>query len=88
MAKIEWRHTWASNKPRIKGKRFMPKRPVIWWGAVWMEYPDGTRDTREWRTGSPILRKEAQDILKSLLNDLLQENGNTAINAGFVMECA
>jgi hypothetical protein len=88
VAKIEWRHTWASNKPRIKGKQFMPKRPVIWWGSVWMEYPDGTRDTREWRTCTPILRKEAQRTLKAMFNDLLKENGNNAVNAGFVMECA
>lgn len=87
MARIEWRHTWSNDKPRIHGARFMPKRPVIWWGKVWMEYPDGHRHIREWKTSSPILRKEAQDVLKAMLADLLNEHGAGAVNAGFEMQC-
>lgn len=64
----------------------MPKRPVIWHGTIWMEFREGDeviRDTREWKSSSPILRTEAQAIIHAMLDQIIITNGNQALRAGF-----
>lgn len=84
MVRIEWKNT--SGSLRIHGKRFMPKRPVNWRGQVWMKFNRGTEIetvSREWKTGSPIFRKEAQHILRAMLQDIIDQSGDDAFDAGF-----
>lgn len=85
------RITWCNSVgglPQVDNARSVPKRPVVWWGDVWLAMPDGTKDTRAWRAKQPITRGQAQEVLRAMLDDLIAENGNdTAIDSGFRMEC-
>lgn len=84
MCRIYWKSPWEH--PRVHGRRFIPKRPVIWHGTIWMEFREGDeviRDTREWKASSPILRHEAQEIIHEMLNQIIITNGNKALGAGF-----
>jgi hypothetical protein len=88
MTRIYWKSTWANARVRVEGINYLPKRPVVWRGNVWMDFVRGgviERDAREWKAGSPITQKEGQAILKMMLSDLLEENGNDAVAAGFEM---
>jgi len=89
MVRIEWKNSFS--KVRIHGKRFMPKRPVNWRGQVWLTYPGATQHERivvDWNTSAPIIRKDAQHILKAMLAEIVEQHGDDAIDAGFWLEVA
>lgn len=85
MARVVWNNS-MDGPPVVDNARSVPKRPVIWWGEIWLLMPDGVRDTRQWRAKRPMLKEQAQDVLRAMLADLIAENGNNAaIDSGFMM---
>lgn len=62
--------------PRTIGK--LPKKPVVWIGAVWLQMPDGELDTRSWRSNGPINTGQARQVLAQLLEQLIGEHGKDA----------
>lgn len=87
MSRITWCNS-VGGLPKVDNARSVPRKPVIWWGEVWLRMPDGSKDTREWRAKQKITRCQAQEVLGFLLDDLIAENGNdTATDSGFTLEC-
>ena len=85
--RVDWKLHYQS--PRIRGKRFAPKRPVNWKGGVSMMYRQGEQDvtdSREWVSPFPLKRNEALDVMRALLQDIIEESGQGAVNASFWME--
>jgi len=54
-ARVQWDNRQPTTMPRTIGK--LPKKPVVWMGAVWLQMPDGEMDTRSWRSNGPITTK-------------------------------
>lgn len=87
MSRITWCNSVGGN-PAVDNARSVPKKPVIWWGNVWLLMPSGYRHSRPWRADAPITREEAQVILRMLLDELIEECGrDAAIDSGFRLEC-
>lgn len=87
MSRITWCNS-VGGAPVVDNRRSVPKKPVIWWGEVWLVMPDGSKDTRAWRANQPLSKVQAQSVLHAMLDDLIAENGNdAAIDSGFRMEC-
>lgn len=87
MSRITWCNSVGGN-PAVDNARSVPKKPVIWWGTVWLLLPNGCRHTQSWRTTTPITRQDAQVILRTLLDELIEECGrDAAIDSGFRLEC-
>lgn len=85
--RVDWKLNYQS--PRIRGKRFAPKRPVNWKGGVSMGYIEGDQrvtDAREWVSPFPLTRDQALDIMKAMLQDIIDESGQGAVDAAFWME--
>ncbi|MNR36851.1 hypothetical protein D3C85_1548250 [compost metagenome] len=87
MSLVQWRNS-MNGPPVVFGARNVPKKPVIWYGEIWLILP-GTppiKDTRQWRSKNPITRQDAQAVLAAMLDDLVAEHGNdAAIDSGFWM---
>ena len=87
MSRIVWSNR-VGGLPVVDNARSVPKKPVIWWGLIWLLLPGGERSQRNWRSQTPITRAQAQAVLAAMLDDLLDECGrDTAIDAGFRLEC-
>lgn len=87
MSRITWSNK-VGGLPQVDNARSVPKRPVIWWGDVWLLMPDGAKHSRPWRSHNKITRSEAQTVLAMMLADLIEECGeNAAIDSGFRLEC-
>lgn len=81
MSIVTWNNS-MNGPPIVNGARSVPKKPVIWHGEIWLQLPDGIKDTRSWRSTRPITRKQAQEVLA----ELISEHGeNAAVDAGFWM---
>ena len=87
MTRIVW-STSIGGIPRVDNRRSVPRKPVTWWGDVWLLMPDGARHIRSWRSQSKVTRPDAQLILAAMLDDLITECGaNAAIDSGFSLQC-
>lgn len=86
MVKIEWRQSW--DKCRVHGRKYLPKKPVIWTGEAWLQYENGERFISEFRTGSPVLRFDAQLVIVALLDELAAEHGDEVKDIGFYFQVA
>jgi hypothetical protein len=85
--RVDWKLHYQS--PRIRGKRFAPKRPVNWKGGVTMTYKNEKEtmtDSREWVSPYPLTRDQALDVMKAMLQDIIDDSGQGAIGAAFWME--
>lgn len=87
MSLIQW-HNSMDGPPVVDNARSVPKRPVIWFGEVWLLMPDGAKHSRGWRSHNKITRQQAQDVMRAMLDDLIAECGkDAAVDSGFRMEC-
>ena len=87
MSRIVWSNQ-VGGLPVVDNARSVPSRPVIWWGLVWLLLPSGERNTRKWRTKTPVTRQQAQEVLSIMLADLVEECGaDSAVDSGFRLEC-
>lgn len=87
MSRITWFNS-VGGLPVVDDARSVPKKPVIWRGEVWLRLPDGSKSSREWKVKQRVTREQAQDVMRAMLDDLLDECGrNEAIDAGFTLEC-
>lgn len=87
MSRIVWCNS-VGGLPQCDNARSVPKRPVIWLGEVWLRMPNGDRHARGWRSHQPITRQQAQDVLRAMLDDLIEECGrDSAVDSGFRMRC-
>lgn len=75
-ARVQWDNRQPTTVPRTIGK--LPKKPVVWIGAVWLQMPDGELDTRSWRSNGPINTGQARQVLAQLLEQLIGEHGKDA----------
>lgn len=85
--RVDWKLHYQS--PRIRGKRFAPKRPVNWRGSVSMTYVEKDQrvtDAREWVSPFPLTKDQALDVMRAMLMDILAESGQGAVDAAFWME--
>lgn len=74
----------SSLTPTIHG--LLPKRPVIWFGEIWLILPSGEKDTRSWRSNHKITKDQVREVLHALLDRLIGEHGrDTAIHSGFTV---
>lgn len=79
---VRWDNRQPTVIPRTIGK--LPKKPVVWIGAVWLQMPDGEMDTRSWRSNGPIHHCQAREVLAALLDSLIAEHGkDSAVWSGF-----
>lgn len=84
MSHIFWRNSMAV--PVIDNARSVSKKPLIWFGEIWLILPDGEKDTRAWRSNKPMTRQQAQTVLAQLLDQLIGEHGSdAAVDSGFFM---
>lgn len=84
MSHVFWRNSMAV--PVVENARSVPKKPVIWFGEIWLILPDGEKDTRAWRANKPMTRQQAQTVLAQLLDQLIGEHGiDAAVDSGFFM---
>lgn len=81
MSKITWVNGQAA--PQVDGWANVPKKPVIWWGEVWLKLPNGDKVAQAWRSRQKIRGSDAMDVIRALLNELVEENGVDAIDSGF-----
>lgn len=87
MSRVIWSNR-VGGLPQVDNARSVPRRPVIWWGEVWLLLPDGSKSTRAWRSNNKITRQQAQEVMHAMLDDLINECGrDAAIDSGFRMEC-
>ena len=87
MTRVVWSNT-VGGLPRVDNARSVPRKPVLWWGEVWLKMPDGSRSAREWRSKEKITRQDAQEVLAVMLGDLVDECGaDAAVDSGFRLEC-
>lgn len=87
MTRVVWSNK-VGGLPQVDNARSVPKRPVVWWGQVWLLMPEGVRHIRNWRASQPITRQQGQDVLRAMLEDLIEECGNdAAVDSGFMMAC-
>ena len=83
MSLIQW-HNRMEGPPVVDSARSVPKKPVMWWGEIWLILPDGEKDTRAWRSNTPITRYQAQAVMGQLLDSLVAEHGkDAAVDSGF-----
>jgi hypothetical protein len=87
MARVIWSNA-VGGCPRVSDKKSVPKKPMRWWGEVWLLMPDGFKHVRKWRARQPITRQQGQEVLAIMLDELIDECGkDAAIDSGFLMEC-
>lgn len=87
MTRVTWCNS-VGGHPQVDNARSVPKKPVIWWGNVWLLMPNGYKHSRPWRAKQKITRQQAQDVLRAMLDDLIDECGSdAAIDSGFRLEC-
>jgi len=80
-ASILWHNCMPTVYPRVTGA--LPKKPVMWSGEVFLQMPDGERDTRQWRSNHPITCDQARSVLVRLLEMLIGEHGkDAAVHSG------
>lgn len=81
-ALIKWDNRMPTVYPMTKGR--LPKKPVVWMGAIWLQIPGGELDTRSWRSNGPITCEQARTVLDQLLTALINEHGkDAAVWSGF-----
>lgn len=81
-AMVKWDNRLPTVVPTTVGR--LPKKPVVWIGAVWLQMPDGDLDTRSWRSNGPITTAQARTVLGQLLESLIGEHGkDSAVWSGF-----
>lgn len=81
-AQIVWRHGMKSLHPQVTGR--LPRKPVIWFGEIFLRMPDGEKDTRAWRSNQPMTTEQARTVLNQLLKSLINEHGkDEPIDSGF-----
>lgn len=87
MSRIVWSNK-VGGLPIVDNARSVPKKPVIWWGTVWLRLPNGQKAEAGWRAKHPITRQQAQQVMAAMLADLIADEGeDTAIDSGFTLEC-
>lgn len=87
MSRVTWSNR-VGGLPQVDNARSVPKRPVIWWGEVWLLMPDGAKHSRGWRSHTKITRGQAQEVLRIMLEDLIAECGkDAAVDSGFSLVC-
>ena len=87
MTRVVWSNQ-VGGLPRVDNARSVPKRPVIWRGEVWLRMPNGERHARGWRSHNKITRAQAQDVMRAMLDNLIEECGrDAATDSGFRLEC-
>jgi hypothetical protein len=87
MARVIWTDS-VGGLPRCDNTRSVPRKPVLWFGEVWLKMPDKTRSARSWRAQHPITRAEAQEVMAIMLDELIEECGrDAAVESGFRLEC-
>lgn len=88
MCRVEWRNSMAGPPKVVKGG--IPKKPVVWIGAIWLKLPGVTKDeidTRSWRSNKPLSCADARAVLDQLLTMLINEHGkDNAIDSGFWLQ--
>lgn len=83
MSLVQW-HNRMSGPPVVDNARSVPKKPVIWRGEIWLILATGEKDSRAWRSNTPITRQQAQTVMAQLLASLVGEHGrDAAVDAGF-----
>lgn len=86
MSRVTWSNR-VGGLPQVDNARSVPKRPVTWFGEVWLLMPNGAKHSRGWRSHNKITRQQAQDVMRAMLEDLIDECGkDAAIDSGFRME--
>lgn len=81
-AQIQWRNSMQDRAPTITGR--LPKKPVIWFGEIYLTMPDGEKDIRAWRSKQPMTCAQARTVLGQLLMMLIDEHGkDSAVDSGF-----
>lgn len=84
MCRVFWNNRMPA--PACDNVRAVPKKPVVWIGSIWFTLPSGECDTRTWRSNGKITKKQAQEVLKALLDSLIGEHGsNSAVDSGFTL---
>lgn len=81
-ARVDWHNEMESLHPRVTGR--LPRRPVVWFGEIWLTLPSGEKDIRAWRSNQPMSTDQAKTVLGQLLDRLIGEHGkDSAVSSGF-----
>lgn len=81
-AQIRWSNSMVDRAPIVLGR--LPKKPVIWFGEIYLTMPDGEKDIRAWKSKQPMTCENAKTVLGQLLDMLIGEHGkDSAIDSGF-----
>lgn len=86
MSRITWCNS-VGGLPVVDNARCVPRKPVVWWGEVWLRLPTGQKASIGWRAQQKITRQQAQEAMAILLDQLVADEGNDAIDSGFTLEC-
>lgn len=87
MSRIVWSNK-VGGLPIVDNARSVPRKPVIWWGTVWLRLATGQLVSMGWRAKSAITRQQAQEVMASMLAQIIMdEDAEDAIDSGFTLEC-
>lgn len=87
MSRITWSNK-VGGLPICDNARSVPRKPVVWWGTVWLRLPNGQKAEIGWRSKGPITRSQAQEVMAAMLDDLIKDEGeDAAVDSGFTLEC-
>lgn len=87
MSRITWSNK-VGGLPVVDNARSVPRKPVVWWGTVWLRLPNGQKTEACWRAKHPITRQQAQQVMAAMLADMIADEGeDSAIDSGFTLEC-
>lgn len=70
MTRVVWSNQ-VGGLPRVDNARSVPKKPVIWWGEVWLRLSAGERVANAWRSHNKITRQQAQEVMHAMLAALI-----------------
>lgn len=77
------RMVWTYPGNRLFRKGTVPKKPVPWWGKLWIVTPAGERHEQSWKSQQPITIQDTIAIMHQMVDDAIIDTGKQAIKAGW-----
>lgn len=84
---VTWRNG-MSNPVVHPAVRFLPRKPVVWWGTAVIYLKDGSRIESAWHSKRRLTIDQARAAMQQVAADLATEvTDEEATDSGFIMSC-
>ena len=72
MATVTW-HNGMQRPVITPGLRYLPKKPVRWWGSAVVYLADGSRIESDWRSHGPMTTEQARIAMQEVVKQMISE---------------